>query len=265
MTENLTAAVEEFLQVGETRLHLLRGGSGRPALVLHGIEGPEGWLDFHDRVASSAEVIAPSHPGFGHSERPGWLESITSMARFYEWFLRDAGLDQVDLIGFGVGGWIAAEMATMCSHNITHLVLVDAAGIHPEKGEILDVFIRPWREVIQGGVFDAPNAAEFQRIYEAEPIADFGGSREAGRSMSMRMCYRPYMHSPSLAPLLRGVQTPTLIVWGAEDRIIPRECSELYQAAIPNSRLQLIDDCGHFPHYEKPQELAEKVLQFIRT
>jgi pimeloyl-ACP methyl ester carboxylesterase len=264
MTELSTPAVEEFSQVGEARLHLIKAGSGRPALVLHGIEGPEGWLEFHDRLASSAEVLAPSHPGFGHSNRPEWLESISDQARFYEWFLRENGLSNVDLIGFGIGGWIAAEMATMCADNLAHLVLIDAAGIKPEAGEILDVFVRPWREVVESCVVDT-SAAEYQRIYTASPIVDFGGVREAGRSMSMRMAYRPYMYSPSLRHVLGGVRTPTQVIWGAEDRIIPVECAHLYQAAIPGARLEIMEGCGHWPHYEKPQELAEKVLQFLRT
>ena len=114
MTTSTVSSIEETVHVGAVGLHVLRGGSGRPALVLHGMEGPEGWLDFHDRLAVNAQVIAPSHPGFGASPRPDWMESITHQAQFYEWYLRETGFEQVDLIGFGIGGWIAAEMATMC-------------------------------------------------------------------------------------------------------------------------------------------------------
>jgi pimeloyl-ACP methyl ester carboxylesterase len=81
--------------------------------------------------------------------------------------------------------------------------------------------------------------------------------------MSMRMCYRPYMYSPSLPHVLGGVRTPTQIIWGAEDRIIPVECGHLYQAAIPGAVLEIMDGCGHWPHFEKPEALADRVLQFI--
>jgi pimeloyl-ACP methyl ester carboxylesterase len=193
------------------------------------------------------------------------METITHEALFYEWFLREARLTSVDVIGFGVGGWIAAEMATMCSHNLAHLVLVDAAGIKPKSGEILDVFIRPWREVVQNCVFDPSTAEEFQRIYSASPIQDYGGTREAGRTMSMRLTYRPYMHSPALPSLLGGISTHTLIVWGGEDRIIPVECGRQFQESIPGARLQIIEECGHWPHYEKHQQLAELVRAFLST
>ena len=258
-----TATGVQTVEVGDATLHLLRGGSGRPVLVLHGIEGPEGWLAFHEALARGADVYAPSHPGFGRSERPEWMETIAHQAVFYEWFLREAGLDEVDLIGFGVGGWIAAEMATMNSQNLRRLVLIDAAGIRPREGEVVDVFVRPWRDIVASCVSDPDSAEEYRRIYEADPIVDFGGSREAGRSMSMRMCYRPYMHNPAFPAALGGVRTPTLIVWGAEDRIIPVECGRLFEQAIPGARLEVIEGCGHWPHYERPAELAETVLKFL--
>jgi pimeloyl-ACP methyl ester carboxylesterase len=114
-------------------------------------------------------------------------------------------------------------------------------------------------------VNDAAGAEEYQRIYSASPIQSYGGAREAGRSMSMRMCYRPYMYDPALPALLAGVRAPTLIVWGAEDQIIPVECGRLYQAAMPGSRLEIMEGCGHWPHYEKPRELAEIAGRFLQV
>jgi pimeloyl-ACP methyl ester carboxylesterase len=255
--------VEETVRVAEAELHLLRGGTGRPTLVLHGFEGPEGWLEFHETMSRAADVIAPSHPGFGLSERPEWMETIADAALFYEWFLRDQGIGEVDLVGFGVGGWIAAEMAAMNSENLRKLVLIDAAGVRPREGESVDIFVRPWRDIVADCVCDPEGAEEYRRIYEADPIVDFGGKREAGRSMTMRMCYRPYMHNPAFPAALGAIRVPTLVVWGAEDRIIPLECGQLYEQGIPGAQLRVIERCGHWPHYEKPAELAETVLQFL--
>jgi pimeloyl-ACP methyl ester carboxylesterase len=259
----LATYTEETFQVGPTALHFLKGGSGRPLLFLHGIEGPEGWLEVHDRLAGRATVYAPAHPGYGASERPDWIETNAHLALFYLWFLQEAGLDQVDLVGAGVGGWIAAEMAVMCPQVLRHLVLVDAAGVRPREGEILDIFVMAWREVIERSFSDPAASSEFQRIYGASPVQDFGGIRESGRSMAMRTCYRPYMHDPALLSLLSRVRIPALIVWGAEDKVIPLECGHQFQDAIPGARLEVIDRCGHFPHYERPEELAALVSEFV--
>ncbi|HLF78461.1 MAG TPA: alpha/beta hydrolase, partial [Dehalococcoidia bacterium] len=110
---------------------------------------------------------------------------------------------------------------------------------------------------------DADDCEEYLRIYSASPVVNFGGEREAGRSMTMRMCYRPYMYSSSLQPMLARLRVPTLIVWGEEDQVIPVECGELWRSSIRGAELQVIPDCGHWPHYEKPQELAQIVSRFL--
>jgi pimeloyl-ACP methyl ester carboxylesterase len=262
MTTSTGRFTEETTEVAQTRLYILKGGTGRPLLVLHGVEGHEGWLAFHEALAEQYTVYAPAHPGYGQTERPAWMETIAHQAVFYHWFLQEAGLQAVDLVGVGVGGWIAAQMAVMCAAHLRHLVLVDAAGVRPQRGEAADIFIIPWREVIERSLYDAQNCAEAQRIYTATPLQEFGGVREAGRSMSMRLCYRPYMYDPALPATLGKIRVPTLVVWGAQDQIIPIECAHLYQQAIPGATLRVIDHCGHWPHFEHPQTLAEIIREF---
>jgi len=252
--------VTEHTPLAGTSLQLLKGGDGPPCVVLHGIEGPEGWLAFHDALADNATVYAPSHPGFGHTEAPTWISSVQHQAVFYNWFLRDLGT--VDLVGIGLGGWIAAYMAVMCEAQLRHLVLVDAAGIKPHQSEIFDIFVAPWREVIERGFFDARSSEEYQHIYGTQPIIEFGGIREAGRVMSMRMCFKPYMYDPALPAMLRKLRVPTLIAWGAQDRIVPVECASLYAEAIPHARVELIEQCGHFAHLDQPRRLAQLVAEF---
>jgi pimeloyl-ACP methyl ester carboxylesterase len=233
-------------------------------VVLHGVEGHEGWLAFHAALAEGATVYAPSHPGYGHTECPDWISSIPHQAVFYQWFLQEAFPNTVvDLVGTGMGGWIAAQMAIMGDARLGHLVLVDPAGIRPRDSERLDIFITPWQDVIEQGFHDAQHAPEYQRIYTAAPLTQFGGVREAGRTMTMRMCFKPYMNDPALPAMLGKVRAPTLIVWGKQDRIIPVECAPIFQQSIPGAALRTIDDCGHFAHLEKPEELAAIVREFV--
>ena len=81
--------------------------------------------------------------------------------------------------------------------------------------------------------------------------------------MSIRLCFRPFMYDPALPALLGKVQLPTLLVWGTEDAIMPRECAHLYQRAIAGSTLTLLEKCGHWAQFERPQELAQTVAEFI--
>lgn len=253
------------VEVGPTELYLLRGGSGPACVVLHGIEGHEGWLTFHEALSDAHTVYAPSHPGYGHTPAPDWLTSVQHQAIFYHWFLQEAGLDQIDLVGAGLGGWIAAEMAVMDSSRLRHLVLVDATGVRPQHSEMLDIFLIPWRQVIERGFLTGQQSPEYQRIYGDAPIQEFGGIREAGRTMTTRMCFKPYMHDPSLPGMLGKIRTPTLVVWGESDAIVPLECAQLYADSIPNARLHQLPHCGHFAHLDQPRDLANVVHEFLSS
>ena len=127
--------------VGGARIEYLNGGSGAPLLWLHGTEGNLGWLRLHDELARNFTVYVPTHPGFAGSERPLWLESFIDLSRFYLWIVQELGLSRVTLAGHFIGGWLAAEMAIMSPQIAERLVLIDAAGIKPNEGEITDIFL----------------------------------------------------------------------------------------------------------------------------
>ena len=86
---------------------------------------------------------------------------------------------------------------------------------------------------------------------------------ERDREMAVRLCWKPYMHDPRLPTLLARVRLPTRIVWGREDRLVPVECGQLYQKAIPGSDLVIFESCGHSPQIEKPEEFTQTALEFL--
>src|SRR5918996_6053831 len=87
---------------------MMRGGAGRPLLFLHGGSGAGQWLPFMADLAVRHDVIVPEHPGFGSSDTPDWLDNVADLSRFYLDFLDQLDLNDVDLVGFSLGGWIAA-------------------------------------------------------------------------------------------------------------------------------------------------------------
>ena len=86
---------------------------------------------------------------------------------------------------------------------------------------------------------------------------------EQHREMTCRIAWKPYMHSLTLRHLLPGVRTPTLLVWGREDRIAPVNCGEIYARATPGARLATVPECGHMPEIEKPAAFVELVREFL--
>jgi pimeloyl-ACP methyl ester carboxylesterase len=251
----------ESVSVAGIALHVARGGSGAPVLVLHHDIGRPEPSPFDDALASRCAVLAPSHPGYDRSSRPDWMRGVRDLAVVYQWLLAERDLGrELTLVGLGFGGWIAAEMATMAPRAFKRLVLVGAMGIKPERGEIADQALLSYIDYVRRGFADQ---RAFDRLFGAEPSTSQLEQWDLNREMTFRIAWKPYMYNPTLPHLLGGVATPTLIVWGRDDRIVPLECGERYEKALPHARLEIVDGAGHFLDMEKPDVLAPLVAGFV--
>ncbi|MBI4640843.1 MAG: alpha/beta hydrolase [Candidatus Tectomicrobia bacterium] len=264
MVTNTDTWTEEIVEVAGTRVQIVKGGSGEPLFLLHGEMGHPGWLRFHEALAQNHTLYIPSHPGFGKSERLSWIMTMRDLAGWYLQALDDLALGQVNVIGFSFGGWLAAEMATMSPGQFKKLVLVGAAGIKPPVGEIFDMFLVVAKEYLAACLLDPANTQEFERISPAEPTPDQVEAWEVAREEACRLSWKPYMYDPALPHLLRRLKTlPTLITWGRQDPIIPLSAAEVYHESIQGSRLVVLDNCGHQPEIEKPDEFIGVVHPFL--
>ena len=257
------SAEESRITVGQTQVELFSGGSGPPLLFLHGAGGNGGWMPYHEALAQSHTVYVPSQPGFNGTQRPGWLRTITDLAHFNIELAHRLGLDRYTLMGSSMGGWVAAEMAAMCQHDLKGLILVDAVGIRPKNGEITEIFMVSAQTRQNLRFHDASQVPDYDELYARELTPEEATMAHSNQEMASRLCWNPYMHNPSLPYYLEKVATPTLIVWGREDAIVPLDCGELYQRALPNATLRVIDHCGHSPALEKPQEFLSAVREFL--
>ena len=250
---------EEFVEVAGARTQILKGGSGAPLLVLHGSGGNPGWMPYHQAFSQHFTVYSPSHPGYDKSDRPVWVSTITDVAHFYLGFMRALGLDeQVSLIGFSMGGWIAAEIAAMCPPKLKGLVLVDAVGVRPHVGEIAELLMVSPQQVQKRAYYDISLAPDLEAVPPEQEAVQWHN-----REMASRLCWKPYMHNPSLPEYLKLVRVPSLIVWGRQDGIVPLNCGEIYHDVLEGSTLHVIDRCGHSPQIEKPQEFQDVTLDFL--
>lgn len=254
---------DEVHAVAGIDLHIKRGGQGPPLLLLDGGYHPPGALQYQQRLAAHFDVYIPQHPGFGVTPRLEWLARINDLAVFYLWMLDSLGLDNVHLFGHGIGGWLAADMATLAPRRVRRLVLVDAMGIKPQQADILDIFILTPPEIRAAEFHQPQQVAEWQQLFAQEPTPAAAERAEDALEMRMRLCWKPYMHDPRLPFLLPRIQQPGLIVWGRQDAIVPLECGHLYHQGIAGSELFVIEACGHYPQLEKPAALTERVVAFL--
>jgi len=264
MTTTSGTWTEEILELAGTKIQMVKGGSGDPLLVLHDEMGPPGWLGFHEELAKDHTLYIPSHAGFGATDKLDWIMGMRDLAGWYLEVLDDLDVGQMNLMGFSLGGWLAAEMAVMNPGRFKKLVLVGPAGIKPAQGEIFDMFLVVAKEYITNCILDPAKTPEFQQICPDEPTPEQVESWEVAREEACRLSWRPYMHNPPLTNLLHRLKNlPSLIIWGQQDGIIPVNAGEIYQQSIPSSRLSVIDGCGHRPEVEKPGEFVKQVQQFL--
>ncbi len=243
-----------------TKLHVSRGGKGRPVVVLHHETGTLDRLPFYDALAAKFDVLVPHHPGYSRSQRPDWMRSVRDIAVAYRGLLSDLRIKDAALVGLGFGGWIAAEMASMAPADLAKLVLVGAMGIKPPQGDILDLAITGYVDYARAGFHDQK---AFDKVYGAEPSVDQLEMWDICREMSFRIAWKPYMHSQTLPHLLGAVKAPALLVWGDQDKIVPISAAKRYVEALPKAKLEVVRNCGHCVDMEQPEALAKLVTTFL--
>ena len=248
--------------VGGIDLEVVRRGAGRPVLLLHGAQTVDPRAPFLEMLGRHAEIIAPSHPGFGRSARPADFETVYDLVNFYFDFLETLPQEKVTLIGFSFGGWLAAELAVKCRHRLEGLVLVDAFGIKVsdrETPDILDVFNTSPQEVQRRSWHDPETwAPDLDALSDDELVV-----RARNWEALCLYGWSPYMYNPQLKRWLRRIAVPTLVVWGASDGIVKPAYGRIYSSLIPQSRFELIDRAGHHPEIEQAKAFVDTVVKFL--
>ena len=150
MNEAARNATSNRLTLASIEIELIDRGSGAPILYLHGGAGTGRDLPFIELLAKTHRVIAPSHPGFGPSTLPDWMDSVDDIAHVYLELLDRLGLRNVDLVGMSFGGWVADEMATKMPERIARVVLIGPVGVKTgsvDKLDMPDMFAMPQDKV----------------------------------------------------------------------------------------------------------------------
>src|SRR5690606_47439 len=169
-------------------------------------------------------------------------------------------LDAPAVIGFSMGGWLAAELAVLPGTNFSKLILVDAVGVKiggPTDRDIADVFGMPPHDATRLLWHDPARGPS------TEGLPDEAFETMAVNRIALGLyTWEPYMHNPKLRYRLHRIAVPTLLIWGASDGVVKTDYGQAYAGLIPGARFAVIPEAGHLPHIEQPDAFVSQVLAF---
>jgi pimeloyl-ACP methyl ester carboxylesterase len=234
-------------------------------LFLHSGQGYDPWQSFASQLAAKERrLVAPSHPGFGRSSLPFWLDSIDDVAHIYLELLDRLDIAQADVVACSVGGWIAAEMASKAPARFRRLALVAPVGVKTGPADKLDI----------PDLFAMPQADVDKLVYRepAKMVADLGKLPDDELTIVFRnreslalLVWEPWMHNPKLKHRLHRVTVPALFLRGDADGVVSDAYLQAYAKLLPNARALTIPGAGHLPHLEQPQALQAAIAKFLEA
>ncbi len=251
--------IERHLAVGGRQTRLLSSGAGPPILWLHDTRGND-WTQAHALLAERHLVQAPSLPGFEDSSTLDGIDSPEDVVFWLLDLLDALELEPPIVLGCGLGGWMAAELAVRDPERLAGLVLVNAYGLQVHGALPADEFaLTP--PMLRPLLFADPDGAiAMHAVPDVEPVERLERALHA-RVAAARLAWQ-FPYDPKLRGRLRRALTPALVVWGECDRLVPQEHGQTYAARLPDARLVILPRAGHYPYLETPQAFAHEVLTF---
>lgn len=240
-------------------------GAGPAAVIIHGVGGhKEDWTGVAEALAATHRVLAIDMLGFGESSKTGDDLSMPVQANAINALLDSEEITRAAIIGNSVGGWVAATFAATYPDRTERLVLIDAAGFKamfegappvnfdPGTVEEMHALIR---FVINSDVAETPGLA--QRAFD--------GYVASGEKAIAATWGQSLFQSPRLEDLLPKITAPTLVLWGAGDRLFPSVLAGVFADQIAGATSQLIPDAGHFPQIDNPAATIAAIKAFVEA
>ena len=255
----------EQIKVGKLDIHYFTGGDGEPLVIIHGGgSGAEGWLQNVTELCEHYRIYAPDLPGFGLSQPIDGDHGIPEFVEFVEDFTHSLGLKRFHLVGHSIGGGIALRYALKFPHKIGKLVLVSSMFLGKE--------IALWVRVLSSSGFSRSLGVAAVTILKAvkwlislvyAPFKFVNPLPRAKVNLGKSIATLEEQ-TTVLVKRFSELVMPTLLVWGANDGIVP--VSNAYAAArlIPDCQLHVFEDCGHSVYRQKIKEFSHLLTNFLR-
>jgi pimeloyl-ACP methyl ester carboxylesterase len=258
---------ENFIKVGGNTIRYLESGKSKKTLVLiHGLgASAERWNGVIPIFAKKYHVIVPDLIGFGYSDKPLVDYTPDFFSEFISGFFETLNLIRPNIVGSSLGGQIIAEYASTNSNNLDKLILVSPAGVMKQSTPALDAYIMA---ALYPNEQSAKNAFELMEG-SGKSVDDkiVQGFIERMHLPNAKLAFMSTIlglkNSGSIAPKLHSIRSPSLLIWGSIDPVIPIQYAEQFVSSIKDCRFYRMDGCGHTPYVQEPVAFASAVLKFL--
>ncbi len=258
---------EKFLQVDENKIRYLESGNSDKTLVLiHGLgASAERWDQVIPIFAKNYRVVIPDLIGFGYSDKPLADYTIDFFSNFLEKFFTASDITRPFLIGSSLGGQISAEYTANNPQNVEKLILVSPSGVMKQSTPALDAYIMA---ALYPNEQNAKNAFELMEGSGKEANPEIvNGFIERMRLPNAKLAFMSTIlglkNADAITKKLQSVITPTMIIWGSDDPVIPIVHADEFVASIKDCRFFRMDGCGHTPYVQDPHTFTSQVLKFF--
>jgi pimeloyl-ACP methyl ester carboxylesterase len=253
------------VQGGKFEVNTFVQGSGPPLVYFHGYDGMLEWPAWLDFLAERYTVYAPQLPGVGASTGLEHVDDFHDLAFLELDYIDALGLQRPVLVGLDLGGSLAAEVAAHDSHNLSKLVLIAPTGLWLDEAPAPD-FFAGGAAMIARNTFHDVDAAREKGLLPGLPTNEDEQKRsmlERQKALTTAGKFLWPIPDKGLKKRIHRVKVPTLLVWGTSDGLVPLAYAHAFKDMIAGSRLAILEEAGHLPMLEQPEEFRRTVLDFL--
>lgn len=271
------AEYSRFANVGGLRIHFQEKGSGIPIVLIHGYTSSVyTWKDEFETLSQKYHVVAIDLKGFGFSEKPDGDYSRRAQGELVTGLLDQLHIDKAWLVGNSMGGETALNVAVDHPERVLGLVLIDSSGVKvegrtslapwylqiPVVGRVLTALALTSDGLVRQGLkksfYDDSKITDDRVAFYFQPLRTIGGQLAATRA-------REQFEQFPVEDKISSITVPTLLIWGAEDELIPLAAGKKMNELIRGSRLVVFELCGHVPQEEMPERVLSEISNFVNS
>jgi len=259
---------DQSVVIGNHRLFYRTGGEGRPVVLIHGIgASSQIWMRNLGALTQNYRIYAPDLIGFGQSEKPRPVYSVADHVNCLRSFMGHLQIEKTSLIGHSMGGLIALDFCLAHPERVDKLILVDSVALLNSRPSFTERLICL---TVLGELFVIFRPKLVLKKFMAKEFYYHPGSvtdemliplMQADRAAVLALTRT--VHHTNRREAIKGIKTPTLILWGDQDQAIPRAHALLLQQLIPKSQYWIFKEAGHHPQIEASEEFNQEVARFL--